>query len=148
MDLAALRELELRIAQASRKDEAAIFQAVVRDAAANAASSEVTRLCAAQAFADAAILVHRGLLPANGYHLGETAARKGLASTWRRGEAHTLPFEAATPGLALLRAAAHHAARQIERDRRAHCGICGGLGWTITRKGGKRLCRHGLVSEM
>lgn len=147
IELAALRDLELRIAQASRKDEAAIFLTMTKNAAVKS-TGEITRLCALQAFADAAILVHRTLLPANGYQLGETAARKGLASTWRRGEAQTLPFEAATPGLALLRASAHHAARQIERDRRSQCGICGGLGWTITRKGGKRVCRHGMVAEM
>ncbi len=138
-----LDALELRIASASRNEEARLFGEAMGLVGADA---DVGRLCAAQAFADAAIRLHRALLPAYGYHLGETAARKGLASTWRRGEAQTLPFEAATPGLALLRAAAHAAARQIQRETRAACGICGGLGWTITRKGGKRVCRHATLA--
>ncbi|HWU27393.1 MAG TPA: hypothetical protein VN154_13425 [Rhizomicrobium sp.] len=142
MELAALNALEQRIAQASRKDEAIIFATVTNLVD---VSGEIAKLCAAQAFADAAIRIHRALLPANGFHLGETIARKGLASTWRRGEAQMLPFEAATPGLALLCATAHHTARQIQRDRRAQCGVCGGLGWTVTRKGGKRVCRHGAM---
>jgi hypothetical protein len=141
LDAATLDAFELRIAAASRNDEARLFGEALGLAGADA---EIARLCTANAFADAAIRFHRALLPAHGYHLGETAARKGLASTWRRGEAQTLPFEAATPGLALLRAATHAAARQIQRDARAACGICGGLGWTITRKGGKRVCRHGV----
>ena len=143
LDASKLDALELRIAAASRNDEARLFGEAMALAQAD---PEIARCCANNAFADAAIRIHRALLPAHGYHLGETAARKGLASTWRRGEAQTLPFEAATPGLALLRATAHATARQIQRDIRATCGICGGLGWTITRKGGKRVCRHGSLA--
>lgn len=91
-------------------------------------------------FADVAIRLHRALLPTNGYQLGETATRRGLASTWKRGDAHTLPFDAATPALALLRATAHAVARQHEAKK--DCARCNGRGWTITRDGGKRICRH------
>jgi hypothetical protein len=143
LDATRLDALELCIAAASRNDEARLFDEAMALAQID---PEIARLRANCAFADAAIRIHRALLPAHGYHLGETAARKGLASTWRRGEAQTLPFEAATPGLALLRATAHATARHIQRETRAACGICGGLGWTITRKGGKRICRHGSLA--
>ena len=103
---------------------------------------EIVRCCETQAFADAAIRLHRALLPANGYQLGETAARRGLASSWRPGDAHMLPFEAATPALALLRATAHALAKQHEAEQRALCATCGGRGWTIARDGSRHLCNH------
>jgi hypothetical protein len=104
--------------------------------------TDITRSCKAQAFADAAIRLHRMLLPAHGYQLGETAAQRGLASSWQPGDAHALPFEAATPALALLRATAHALAKRHEAERCAQCTVCGGRGWTIARDGGRRLCSH------
>lgn len=95
-----------------------------------------------RAFADAAIRIHRTLFPGNGYQLGETAARRGFASTWRRGDPHAHSLEAATPALALLRASVHEAAWRARADKRANCSRCTGLGWTITRDGGKRICGH------
>jgi hypothetical protein len=101
--------LENRIAGAQSAEESRLFA----DASALFRTDpDIARCCKAQAFADAAIRLHRALLPANGYQLGETAARRGLASSWRPGDAHALPFEAATPALALLRATAHALARQ------------------------------------
>jgi hypothetical protein len=128
---------EAAIAGASPADEPRLFteaQSLFRRDIA------IARHCETHAYAEAAILLHRKLLPMNGYQLGETAARRGLASTWKRGDAHTLPFDAATPALALLRATAHAVVRQGEADKT--CARCNGRGWTITRDGGKRICRH------
>jgi hypothetical protein len=131
--------LENRIAGAQSAEESRLFA----DASALFRTDpDIARCCKAQAFADAAIRLHRALLPANGYQLGETAARRGLASSWRPGDAHALPFEAATPALALLRATAHALARQHEAERRALCASCGGRGWTIARDGSRRICGH------
>jgi hypothetical protein len=131
--------LEGRIAGAEPSEEARVFadaSAVFRT------NPDIIRCCKARAFADAAIRLHRALLPANGYQFGETAARRGLASSWRPGDAHALPFEAATPALALLRATAHALAKQHEAEQRALCASCGGRGWTITRDGSRHICGH------
>ncbi|HTW33201.1 MAG TPA: hypothetical protein VMD53_01190 [Rhizomicrobium sp.] len=127
--------LEARIAGAQAADEARLF--------ADAQALFRTSVATDAAFADAAIRLHRALLPANGYQLGETAARRGLASSWRPDDAHRLPFEAATPALALLRATAHALANRHEAELRAACASCGGRGWTIARDGSRRLCSHG-----
>ena len=99
------------------------------------------------ASADTAMAVHRALLPANGFQFGETPGRRGLASTWARGDAHMTPFEAATPALALLRATVHAVARRHEMQRREACTACSGRGWTIARDGGKHICRHAPIPE-
>jgi hypothetical protein len=132
-----LEALEAVIAGAAPADEPRLF-AEARSLF--CAGAEIGRHCETRAFAEAAIHLHRTLLPANGYRLGETVTRRGLASTWRRGDAHTLPFDAATPALALLRATAHAIAKQLEGAK--HCARCNGRGWTIARNGDKRICRH------
>ncbi len=100
-----------------------------------------------RAFVQAAIALHRHALPAYGFQLGELpvgcARDRGLASTWRRGEHRALPFAAATPALALLRATASAAAGAAEARAQADCTICGGLGWTVTAESRKAICRHG-----
>ena len=131
--------LENRIAGARPSEESHLFASA---GALLRMDPETVRCCEAQAFADAAIRLHRALLPANGYQLGETAARRGLASSWRPGDAHALPFEAATPALALLRAMAHALARQRDAEQRALCAVCGGRGWTIARNGSRQICGH------
>lgn len=137
MNAGAVETFEAAIAGASPADEQRLFaeaRSLFRP------DIEIARHCETHAYAEAAILLHRRLLPMNGYQLGETAARRGLASTWKRGDAHTLPFDAATPALALLRATAHAVVRQCDADKT--CARCCGRGWTITRDGGKRICRH------
>ena len=100
-----------------------------------------------RAFAQAAIFLHRQALPAYGFQLAEmppgAAQKRGLASTWRRGEHRALPFTALTPGLALLRAAASAAARAAEASTQADCAICRGVGWIAGIDGNKAICRHG-----
>lgn len=100
-----------------------------------------------RAFAQAAIFLHRQALPAHGFQLGEippgTAQKRGVASTWRRGEHRALPFTAVTPGLALLRAAASAAARAAETSMQADCAVCRGVGWVSSVGGSKAICRHG-----
>lgn len=70
------------------------------------------------ALAEHAMRLHRAALPRNGFRLGILPDGRGLASTWRRGDATALPFLAATPALALLGATAHALARQIETAAR------------------------------
>ena len=129
----AFEALESRIAAARPADEPHLF-------------AEVRTLfqldVGSGAFADAAIRLHRALLPSNGYQFGETAGRRGLASTWRPDDAHARPFEAATPALALLRATAHALARLDEADLRGRCPACGGRGWIVRRDGSRDVCAH------
>jgi hypothetical protein len=130
--------LETAIAGAVPADEPALFDralALFGDASAH-------HFCRARAFANAAIALHRSVFPNRGYQVGETCRGRGLASTWAKGDAHALPFEAATPGLALLRATAHAAARMSADEIRARCTRCRGRGWIIARDGGKRICGH------
>jgi hypothetical protein len=99
-----------------------------------------------RAFAEAAMFLHRLALPAHGFQLGEMPAgavrHRGRASTWQRHEHRALPFAAATPGLALLRAAANAAVRSAETHARAKCETCRGLGWIVTADAGKHICGH------
>jgi hypothetical protein len=127
-----------RIAAAGAAEEAIVFAEV---------RAELGLAGATAACSDAAMALHRALLPDNGFQFGETPTRRGLASSWRAGDAHTTPVEAATPALALLRATAHAVARRHERQSREACRACDGRGWTIARDGGKRICRHAPIPE-
>ena len=135
--------LEAAIACATAADESRLFAVALASFGAHASTQ---RFADAGAFAEAAITLHRAVMPNGGYQMGELHTGRGLASTWRRGDAHALPFEAATPGLALLRATAHHAARAMEAEARMRCAHCRGRGWLVTRDGGKRICAHGDTS--
>jgi hypothetical protein len=135
MNGAMLARFDVAIAGAACTDEPRLFAE-----AQSVFGASLERHCATQAFAEAAILLHRTLLPANGYQLGETPAHRGLASTWKRGDAHAIPFDAATPSLALLRATVHAVAKQHEAQK--GCARCSGRGWIVTRDGGKRICGH------
>jgi hypothetical protein len=134
----AFERLDATIAEGA--DERALFARVVKHARPDAT---LTRFLGVGAYADAAIRLHRMLLPAHGFQLGETAARRGIAQSWRGGDAEARAFEAATPALALLRALAHARAETLDATLRNACTLCEGLGWYVTRNGGKRICRHG-----
>lgn len=131
----ALEALEADIA--SGGDDAAVFAKML------GAVPALRAFVDASAYADAAIAIHRALLPGHGFQLGETASQRGLATSWQKGDCHTRPFEAATPALALLRATAHIAAHRLRTIANAACPVCQGLGWFITKDGGKRICGHG-----
>jgi hypothetical protein len=136
--------LEAVIACAAPTDEPQLLaRALATFGAQEATQRLVAAFVGAGAFAQAAIALHRAAMPNGGYQFGEVRSGRGLASIWRRGDAHALPFEAATPGLALLRATAHQAARALESETRSRCAHCRGRGWVITRDGGKRICAHG-----
>jgi len=138
-----LETLEAAIACAAAADESRLFSLALASFGAHAPAQ---RFAVAGAFAEAAIALHRAVIPNGGYQLGELHTGRGLASMWRRGDAHALPFEAATPGLALLRATAHEATRAMDAEARSSCAHCRGRGWLITRDGGKRICAHGDAS--
>lgn len=140
MTAALLEAFATKIAGARPGDETHLF-AEALSLVAN--DTRAAQHCQSRAFADAAIRIHRALLPEHGYQFGATAARWGIASIWERGDPHAISFEAATPALALLRACAHAAALRASADRRARCTRCGGLGWTIMEDGDKRICGHG-----
>ena len=74
------------------------------------------------ALAEHAMRLHRAALPQHGFRLGALPDGRGLASSWRRGDASALPFLAATPALALFGATAHALARRIEADARRDAG--------------------------
>jgi hypothetical protein len=138
-----LETFEAAIACATSADEPRLF---TRALAVLGGADSTWRFVELGAFAEAAITFHRAVMPNAGYQMGEVRAGRGLASIWRRGDAHALPFEAATPGLALLRATAHQAARAMDAEIRSHCTRCRGRGWLILRDGGKRICSHGDAS--
>lgn len=98
------------------------------------------------AYSEATMLLHRRMLPAYGFLVGQSPAGRGMARHWRASDSHARPFEAATPALALLRAAAFGLMLERDRDLQRGCAMCGGIGWTIARDGRKHLCRHGTSS--
>ena len=130
--------LDAAVARALAADEPALFARAL----ALFGNGSPQSFCETKAFAEAAIALHRTVFPNRGYQLGETCRGRGLASTWAKGDGHALPFEAATPGLALLRATVHTAARTSADAARARCTVCRGRGWLVTRDGGKRICGH------
>lgn len=138
----ALETLAAKLDAATPSDEAALVAEAARlllpdDDAALA-------FCRGHAFADAALTLHRKALPFHGFQFGDLAfGKRGLASNWRAGDASAMPFEAATPALALLRAAVRVRLRECETEARLRCVHCRGRGWRLMRDGEKRICRHG-----
>jgi hypothetical protein len=149
-----LRAPEAKIAVAAGCSEGALFEETAQYFQHLAPTNRrlpIRAYCDAHAYAEAAILLHRLVLPEHGFQLGETPNRenrpwRGLASTWSRGAHAALPFTAATPGLALLGAAAHALARRLEAEAQAQCRRCNGLGWVATAESGKRICNHAAAS--
>lgn len=141
-----LLRLEAEIAAAAPAQEAFLFAETAR-ALSLPGDSKLQHWLELGAYAQAALRLHRLALPQNGFQFGHlplgTAQREAVASSWRRGDPSALPFSAATPGLALLRAIASACARNAERDAQTTCGICGGLGWFVTADNAKRICAHG-----
>ncbi len=121
------------------------------DAAGILASETIYRVqsfCDAGALADAAILIYRAALPDSGFQFGLGPAHGGrprhaTALIWQRGDACAIPYRAATPALALLRAAVTETSNLRDADLLAACSICRGLGWYITADNRKQMCRHG-----
>ncbi|MGB8365509.1 MAG: hypothetical protein ACLQUZ_14610 [Rhizomicrobium sp.] len=150
----ALNDFAADIATADGAHEAFLFEEAARLLLPDAEREHIFRLrqwIDERAFAQAAICLHHHALPAYGFQIGEmppgAAQKRGVASTWRRGEHRALPFTAATPGLALLRAAASAAARAAEASMQADCAFCRGVGWISGVGGSKAICRHGRQSD-
>ncbi len=141
------RDLELRLAAARPGHEAELLEDAARILA-NETMYRVEAFRRAGAFADAAMLVYRAALPDNGFQFGlgprlDDRPRRATALVWRRGDDCATPYIAATPALALLRAAANETAKLREADLLAACPTCHGLGWYITADNRKQMCRHG-----
>lgn len=100
------------------------------------------------AFTDAAIALIRHALPDHGFKitlpppLPDGAGAQAFATAWRRGEAQAMAWHAATPAIALLRAAEGEYAAHRDSQSLAACCECHGLGWYVTRDGAKQMCRH------
>jgi len=101
-----------------------------------------------RAFHETAIAIYRARFAGRGFQFGPVARNAatpsslGLASAWRTGDAHAAVYRAATPALALLRAAAADSAARLDEETAAQCSVCGGSGWFITRSNGREICRH------
>jgi hypothetical protein len=142
-----LHDLALRLAAARPGHEAELVAETARNLA-HETSYRVQRLRDAGALADAAILVYRAALPDGGFQFGlgprlDDRPRRATALVWQRGDAYAMPYRAATPALALLRAAVTETSNLRDADLLAACPICRGLGWYITADNRKQMCRHG-----
>jgi hypothetical protein len=142
-----LHDLELRLAAARPGFEAELIEDAARILA-NETTYRVQMLRDAGAFADAAMLVYRAALPDSGFQFGlgpklGDRPRRATALIWQRGDACAMPYRAATPALALLRAAVTETKRLRDADLLAACPTCRGLGWYITADNRKQMCRHG-----
>ena len=144
-----LRDLELRLAAARPDHEAELVEDAARSLA-NETTYRVRTFRDTGAFADAAMLVYRAALPDGGFQFGlgpklGDRPRRATALVWRRGDACALPYVAATPALALLRAAVSETSNLRDADLLAACPTCRGLGWYITADNRKQMCRHGKI---
>ncbi len=144
---AEFRAFELRVAAGA--DETELFREATALFSRDAATGELARTYAGSgAFADAAILFFRRALPQWGFQFGEPPplpdgrAARAVATAWRRGTGPAIPYQAATPALALLRATAAEAARRFETHELAACPVCRGIGWFVTAENRKQMCRH------
>jgi hypothetical protein len=141
-----LQDLEARLATARPGHEAEMVEEAAR-VLANETTYRVDRFREAGAFADAAMLVYRAALPDSGFQFGfgpnlGARPRRATALVWQRGDACAMPYIAATPALALLRAAVTETSNLRDRDLLAGCPICCGLGWYVTADNRKQMCRH------
>lgn len=144
-----LRDLELRLAAARPGHEAELVEDVAR-LLANEATYRVRMFRDAGACTEAAMLVYRAALPDSGFQFGlgprlGDRPRRATALVWGRGDAHAMPYIAATPALALLRAAVHETTRLHDANVLAACPTCRGLGWYVTADNRKQMCRHGKI---
>jgi hypothetical protein len=149
---AEFRAFELRVAAGAGESE--LFREAASLFRHDAATGELARAFAGSgAFADAAILLYRRALPEWGFQFGEPPrlpdgrAARAVATLWRRGTGPAIPYQAATPALALLRATAAEAARRFETHELDACPVCRGIGWFVTAENRKQMCRHGRAAE-
>jgi hypothetical protein len=97
---------------------------------------------------DTAIAAAGKLLPDYGFKLvlppplADGTRPEPFASAWRRGETRAATYSAATPALALLKAAQCERDKLGDRDRLQSCSHCRGVGWYIATGGIRYVCRH------
>jgi hypothetical protein len=68
--------------------------------------------------------------------------RTASVSIWRRGEARALSCSGATPVAALLLAIQNEIEIRRDRETRAACKFCDGVGWYVSIEGTSEICRH------
>ncbi len=146
-----LRGFADRIATAPGNSERELFAQALALFADHATVKECARwkrLLRLGAFNEMAVAIYRTEFAECGFQVGAypagvtIASSGGFASTWRAGDAHASIHRAATPALALLRAAATEKAGRIDAQRTAQCSVCGGLGWFVTSANRKQICSH------
>jgi hypothetical protein len=150
--MADLIMLELRIANASSADEAALLIAASQLLLpGDAVRKTFDTFREAGAYSDAAMQLYRTALPRYGFQFGlppplpNGRPSSAIATSWRRGASAAMPYRAETPALALLRAAAGEFARKLAADELSECPICRGLGWFVTTENRRQICRHGIA---
>ena len=144
-----LGDLANRIASATGEDEKRLFdEALALSAPSRSDDARWRRFARCGAFSELAMAIYRTHVAEGGFQFGaappDPAIRSsaGIATTWRAGDAHAEVHRAATPALALLRAAAVESVRRADMRRAARCSLCGGRGWFVTPANSKQMCRH------
>jgi hypothetical protein len=142
-----LRDLADRIASAGPDSEAILFEEALALFGDDASDEEIARwqrYVGLGAFNELAVTIWRIRFAGTGFQLGALAgaASNGIANTWRNGDAQATVHQAATPALALLRAAATEAANTLDAQSAAQCPTCSGRGWFVTADARKQVCRH------
>jgi hypothetical protein len=97
---------------------------------------------------DTALAAVGEMLPVYGFKLvvppplADGTRPEPFASAWHRGEARAVSYSAATPALALLKAAQCERDKLRDRELLRSCTRCRGVGWYIATGGIKQACRH------
>jgi hypothetical protein len=145
MSADALRQLSDRIGSAGPDAEAALFaEALPLFAAIQEEHPGWRRYLCVHAFHDLAVAIFTTQFPGWGFQFGTLAGTSpgSIANVWREGDAQSSLHHAATPALALLRAAATEAASALDARTAAQCPACDGRGWFVTVGARKQVCRH------
>jgi len=143
-----LRDFAERVQQGAAEEQ--LFAEAAQAMLAGAPVGDIARFhrfVRAGAYADAAIALYRAVLPEWGFQLGlppmsDRRQAKSISTSWQYGDHYATPYQASTPALALLGAAAMSRAAEIETESLLECLQCRGLGWYVTADNRKQICRH------
>lgn len=141
----ALRNLADSIGAAGPGDEVALFtEALSLFVATPEEVARWRRYLRVGAFHDLSVAIFTTHFAGWGFQLGTLAGAtpRSIANIWRQGDAQSSVHQAATPALALLRAAATESVNTLDARAVNECPACGGRGWFVTVGARKQLCRH------